>query len=442
MTAPGPDSYEQICFVVMPFGTKDVAGISIDFDRIYDDVFEPAVAAVTLPEGGRLVPRRADRDFFAGLIDVEMFGYVEYSRLVLADITGLNANVFYELGHRHRARDSGTVIFRQEDVAIPFDVSHVKAFPFPVGSATLDADARLLIQRVLTESLDKNRLDSPIAAALRAQRSNQDGGTRQLDRLLTDVENAIRAQDLPAAVQGYRRAIALDPTNFTLHLEVGVLLKQLGDWEEAVAVLREATRLEPLASEPHRELGIALNKLLAATRGESGSTGEDELRRAVDLDSKDFDAWASLGGVLKRRGDLAGALAAYERAAVESNGATYPLLNAVKLKANMRGALELSEGDLLRLRRARRQRQLQVEQAPPYDAPWSFFDLAEIELFLGNEDAFTRQIEDGILHCAKGWQALTCAESLELLPSSGSHADALARGISTLRTAADALATL
>jgi hypothetical protein len=42
-----------------------------------------------------------------------MFEYLEYSRFAVADISGLNANVFYELGARHRARESATAIFHQ-----------------------------------------------------------------------------------------------------------------------------------------------------------------------------------------------------------------------------------------------------------------------------------------------------------------------------------------
>ena len=89
----------------MPFGMKKLGRRTIDFDLIYDSVFLPAISRVVVPQGGSLEPRRTDRDFFTGDITVEMFRYLEYSRLVLADVTGLNANVFYELGVRHR-RDS------------------------------------------------------------------------------------------------------------------------------------------------------------------------------------------------------------------------------------------------------------------------------------------------------------------------------------------------
>ena len=127
--------YSTICFVIMPFGEKEVVDEKgerrmVNFDTVYSTVFEPALRAVTLPEGGRLEPHRTDKDFFSGSISHEMFEYLEYSRMALADITGLNPNVFYELGVRHRARQAGTVIFRQLLAKIPFDINQIKAFPY------------------------------------------------------------------------------------------------------------------------------------------------------------------------------------------------------------------------------------------------------------------------------------------------------------------------
>ena len=98
--------YSKICFVIMPFGKKPVGDRTVDFDKLYDDIFVPAISAVPLPEGGKLEPRRTDKDFFTGDIKLEMFQYLEYSRFALADISGLNFNVAYELGTRHRARES------------------------------------------------------------------------------------------------------------------------------------------------------------------------------------------------------------------------------------------------------------------------------------------------------------------------------------------------
>ena len=97
----------------MPFGKKKVGRKNVDFDKIHREIFAPAIASVRLPEGGSLEPRRTDTDFFTGDIKLERFQFLEYSRFALADISGLNFNVAYELGARHRVRESGTAIFRE-----------------------------------------------------------------------------------------------------------------------------------------------------------------------------------------------------------------------------------------------------------------------------------------------------------------------------------------
>jgi hypothetical protein len=67
---------------------------TIDFDSIYTTIFSPAIESAVLPDGGKIKGRHTDKDFFTGDITTEMFRYLEYSRFVLCDITGLNPNVF------------------------------------------------------------------------------------------------------------------------------------------------------------------------------------------------------------------------------------------------------------------------------------------------------------------------------------------------------------
>src|SRR5688500_3244569 len=159
-----PD-YTRTCFVIMPFNEKDVVndkGVTrkVNFDVIYDGIVEPAIRAVTLPEGGTLQARRTDKDFFASDISQDMFEYLEYSRIALTDLSGLNPNVMYELGVRHRARQAGTVIFRQLGAKLPFDISQIKAFPYEYEPEAAARESQALITRVLTESLELNRIDS------------------------------------------------------------------------------------------------------------------------------------------------------------------------------------------------------------------------------------------------------------------------------------------
>ena len=99
--------YTKICFVVMPFGTKPVGKHKVNFDRIYDEIFKPAINAVALPEGGKLKAARTDKDFFSGDIGQEMFQYLNARGSCWPTSPSLNPNVMYEIGVRHAARSRG-----------------------------------------------------------------------------------------------------------------------------------------------------------------------------------------------------------------------------------------------------------------------------------------------------------------------------------------------
>ena len=217
-----PIDYTKCCFIIMPFGKKKVGDQEIDFDFIYDHIFCPAVAKVPLPEGGFLEPRRTDKDFFSGNISVEMFSYIEYSRFAVADISGLNSNVFYELGVRSHPHQAGTAIFRQTGGALPFDINNIKAFDYDYQPDTEIVKSRELITNVLTESLKYNRLDSPVQIALAAQlaHAGKPADPSDITGVLRDAENAIRVQNWQGAIDKYREAVAIDPENFPLRLKL------------------------------------------------------------------------------------------------------------------------------------------------------------------------------------------------------------------------------
>jgi len=423
---PKEIDYSKACFVIMPFGKKKVELPSrrptrakptvtkvVNFDKIYDDVFAPAIKAVKLPEGGKLMARRTDKDFFAGSISREMFRYIEYSRFALADITGLNANVFFELGARYRARESGTAVFRLPNALIPFDINQIKAFAYEYEPEDRAKHSRNLITRVLTESLAYNRLDSPVQEALDGQ---QKGGV-DVEDILLKAENVIRLQDWAAARQYYERALLLQPTNPLLRFRIGLMWRDLGKWDEAIAAFEAAVKAAPDYAEAHRELGVAQNQRFKRTR--QPPDGIEELRKAVALKPDDFDALSSLGGALRRADRLQEALAQYQEAAKVSLGHPYPLLNAIKLEAIVEGKPVTSGERDLQLRRAERFRRTQVENDPPVDLPWSLFDLAEIQLYLGRPNEFVKLVDDALTHpTTRGWQAKTFRETLELLARS------------------------
>lgn len=442
MSANGPN-YTTMCFVIMPFGKKPVGRRKLfgflpwgdrlaDFDAIYRDIFQPAIEATPLPEGGHLVPLRTDMNPAAADIDVLMFRGIVYARMVLSDISGLNPNVFYELGVRHHSNETGTAIFRQTDGPVPFDISHIKAIPYEYYPAKNIERARETVRHVLAESLRQNLVTSPIQRSIQNQREMPDAAQDALKA----AEEAIRRQDPDSAITEYEKALALAPGDALLHFKLGLLHKYKGRWPEAREQFETAIRLAPDYAEAHRELGIAQNKLLKPDSPAGTPTGEQALRRAVELNPRDFDAYSSLGGILRRVGKLDEALDRYETAAEISEGHPYPLLNALKLRAARDGRVDLNEANTFRLARAERFRQAQVNNSPAIDSPWSYFDLAEIRLYQGSKDDFIKYIDEGILATGtRGWQAKTFRESLELLSSAGYGPPGMAEGIEKLRKA-------
>lgn len=427
--------YNRICFVIMPFGEKEVVddkGNSrrVNFDAIYDKVFLPAIGKTNLPEGGNLEAHRTDRDFFSGDISQEMFNYLEYARIALTDISGLNPNVFYELGVRHRARGAGTVIFRQIDAKIPFDINQIKAFPYEYQPEEQALASQNLITRVLTESLQQIRLDSPAWKALIVQRKERS----YIENDLRDAENAIRVGNRVGAIAAFRRALAADPGNNLLHLKLGLLWKEDGRWYEALEQFTKAVIAAPEYAEAYREKGIAENKIYHQAQSREGlCDGIEALTTAVRINPDDYDAHASLAGALKRANRLPEALAEYEQAVEVSHGHSYPLLNALKLKAQLSGKMKIDDKTQFQLKRAERSLRAQVASDPPYDPPWSFFDLAEIHLYSGDKAGFLSFAATGVENAAHKWQVNTFLKSLEALLHSGVNLPGLDEGINMLR---------
>jgi tetratricopeptide (TPR) repeat protein len=443
--------YAAICFVVMPFGTKSVLRWKVpflplyftrkvDFDQVYADVFRPAIEAVELPEGGKLLARRADEDFFSALISDEVCDYLEYSRIVLADITGLNPNVVWELGVRHRARSAGTVVFRQLDTSLPFDLSQIRAFPYGFRPRSEAEKSRKIVAKILEESLTQLKRDSPVRLALDQQQRTSQVDPR-FEELLRDAERSLNRMETDETIGILEDATTARLPGALVHVRLAVLYREKGSWKDVEFHARAAIEIDPRFSEAHRELGIALNK--AKGRNEKGAThGEPELRHAIELDPRDYDAYASLAGALRRDGKSEAALELYRAAADLSGGHPYPVLNELKTAASLGRQYSLDERQRELIERGALLRESQIRNAPPTDVPWSLFDLGEIRFHQGRSEELPRLTARGIAMCTALWQVTTHLEGLQMLARAAGVRDDdrahLQRAIQHLRDAAAA----
>jgi hypothetical protein len=154
------ETLPPLCFVLMPFGRKiDTAGRVTNFDSVYRKIIAPAA------ERAGLEPIRADEEKIGGTIHKPMFERLMLCHYAVADITGANPNVFYELGVRHALRPSSTVILFLEGTVIPFDIALVRGISYKTdvaGEPTGSESTIAAIAAHLSAARNNPSDDSPI----------------------------------------------------------------------------------------------------------------------------------------------------------------------------------------------------------------------------------------------------------------------------------------
>ncbi len=110
--------YESTCFYIAPIG-DDGSDIRKHSDLFLGSFVEPAL------ESFKLNVVRADAIDKPGIITRQIIDYIMRSRLVIADLSFHNPNVFYELALRHAIKLPVVQIIRAGD-KIPFDVNQMR----------------------------------------------------------------------------------------------------------------------------------------------------------------------------------------------------------------------------------------------------------------------------------------------------------------------------
>ncbi len=100
------------CFVMMPF-----AGA---LGSYYEKIYKPAI------EKAGLKPIRADSEIFgAGKIMDQIWVGINAAKVLVAELTSRNPNVFYELGLAH-ALKKPVVLVSSNEADVPFDLKHIR----------------------------------------------------------------------------------------------------------------------------------------------------------------------------------------------------------------------------------------------------------------------------------------------------------------------------
>lgn len=140
LRAPGtptqpPAAQQLTCFVVTGFGNKTdyATGRVLNLDKTFEQLVQPACDQV------QVNAFRAIDANLSGSIDSIMYRWIYHADIVIADLSTLNANVFYELGVRHAQRPNTTVIIAESVLVqrIPFDLSSFVVHKYEHGGEAI-----------------------------------------------------------------------------------------------------------------------------------------------------------------------------------------------------------------------------------------------------------------------------------------------------------------
>jgi len=152
--SPGPKiAASDSCFVIMPF-----AGV---IGSYFNHIYEPAI------KKAGMTAVRADADIFGtGKIIDQIWAGINASRVLVAELTTRNPNVFYELGLAHALNKPVVLVSSNED-DVPFDLKHIRVIYYDVthpfwGQKLIDKVAENIVSALKNpeEAVFKRALDS------------------------------------------------------------------------------------------------------------------------------------------------------------------------------------------------------------------------------------------------------------------------------------------
>jgi MAP3K TRAFs-binding domain len=419
-----PEPPAPLCFVLMPFGRKtDAAGRVTNFDSVYQKLIAPAV------EQAGLEPIRADEEKIGGTIHKPMFERLMLCSYAVADITGANPNVFYELGIRHALRPSSTVILFVEGTVIPFDIALVRGIAYRTNGTGEPVDPQVPMRAIaehLRAARETPHFDSPIFQLM------DDLPHAQIDHSKTDVfrqqvdySKKYKAR-LAAAVRGGAdavRKIATEPALDNLNeVEAGVVVDvflSLRDVKAHAAMIDLYERMPPplqRAKMMREQFGFALN------REERFEEAEQVLKQVIAEFGPSSETNGLLGRIYKDRWEIARdqnrpeargllrrAIDTYLEGFQADWRDAYPGINALTLmerldKPDPRMAQILPVVRYSAIRKA--------ERNPDY---WDYATLLELAVLANDrDDAHDKLSEAAALDC-EAWMLQSSARNLGLI---------------------------
>ena len=137
----GGKTFMKTCFVVSPIG--DVGSeIRINADKLFKYIISPVCKSCGFE------PVRVDQINDSDSITQTIIDKLLSSELVIADISGHNPNVFYEMGYR-KCTDKPIIHLKKKGESIPFDVNTVRTFEYDLTDLDMVTATKDRLEQVI-----------------------------------------------------------------------------------------------------------------------------------------------------------------------------------------------------------------------------------------------------------------------------------------------------
>lgn len=246
----------KTCFIITPIG-DDGTPTRRETDGLIDRVLWPV-----LENSGFTDIKVSHRMDNSGSITNQIIQRIYNDDLVVANLTGLNPNVMYELAIRHHVLKP-VVHLCEKSTRLPFDIAQERTI-FYINDFQGSIDLEKEFQAKVDSAMTDGKTDNPISRAVQISRMLQDKNLPSFQKLVLE-----KLETLADKVNHNSLATFIEPKPLhIIDLEV-----KFEDEEELIIELRKIlagmkvtilrTRLNPLPDgEGYRELLLNVDKQL------------------------------------------------------------------------------------------------------------------------------------------------------------------------------------
>jgi len=289
-------------FAIMPFGKQSShidKRIKIDFDSIYEKAIKPACEEMNMS----II--RADEEMCGGIIHTLMFERLVCADIAIVDISNQNANVCYELGFRHCARENHTIIIFDKKSKLPFDFNIERAIPYELNKGTIsNANANTLKESIKTRLkyiLESNSIkDSPAFELIEGFPQTK----LEEDKLQIYLKKQDNYNKVKESIKNSKNIDNLDECIKLINeldLNIKILAyfiieksKKLGVWDYIIKFLNKPEFKETYFKQ---QLALAYNK---TGKIEDKKIAEQILNEILDSSGETSETLGLLGSIYKR----------------------------------------------------------------------------------------------------------------------------------------------